>query len=105
MLAPALDPRPPQTDACPVARIGDRQSPWRLDLMLNRLGGRGRRAALRLAFGCDLDDVPRQAEPPHQADDPPGGVEGRLPAPQPVECRARERVVVVMPRLAERGKR
>ena len=72
--------------------------------------GRPRRAArdgprhdqlLRLALGRDAHDVPHQAELLHRADDAGRRVE--LAAAQAVHGRAREGVVVVVPRLAERG--
>ena len=53
--------------------------------------------------GRDLDDVPGQPHPPHPADQPRRRVD--LPPAQPVPRRARERVVVVVPALAEREQR
>src|ERR687891_2238585 len=58
---------------------------------------------LLLPLRGDLDDVPGQAEAAHRADHEPGRVD--LPPTQPVEGRAGEGVVVVVPGLAERRRR
>src|SRR5439155_84869 len=60
----------------------------------------GRLHPLALAFGRDLDHVPGEAGALQHAHEPAGRVE--LEAPQAVDRRARERVVVVVPGLAER---
>ena len=61
------------------------------------------RQLARLALRAHRDDVPRQPEllEPADHDRRPG----RSPAPQPVARRRRERMVVVVPRLAEREQR
>ena len=55
------------------------------------------------ALRRDPHDIPRRAHLLQPEDQPPRRVE--LPAAQAVDGRARERVVVVVPRLAERGER
>src|SRR5215218_7141027 len=55
-----------------------------------------------LALGRDADDLRREAELLEPRDHPAARIEPRLEPAQPVERRARERVVVVVPALAER---
>src|SRR4051794_27249755 len=55
---------------------------------------------LGLALRRDLDHVPGDLHPPQPADHPTRRVD--LPGAQTMERRARERVVVVVPRLAHR---
>ena len=55
---------------------------------------------LKLAFGRDANDVPREMHLRERRDDHPGGVD--LPPPQAVVSRPRERVMVVVPGLSER---
>src|SRR3954451_2017696 len=85
-----------------VARSGDRLG----DPLLLRLLGLRRRVARQLrllALGRDLHDVPGEAGAPHEVDQPGADVE-LVPA-QAVRGRARERMVVVVPRLAEARQR
>src|SRR5678815_2237339 len=56
-----------------------------------------------LALGADADDVPGQVAALQAADEPGAGID--LPAAQAVAGRGRERVVVVVPRLAEGERR
>jgi drug/metabolite transporter (DMT)-like permease len=56
-----------------------------------------------LAFGADADDVPGQVAALQTGDEPGAGIE--LPAAQPVTSGGRERVVVVVPGLAEGERR
>src|SRR5829696_902755 len=62
-----------------------------------------RREFLPLALRADLDHVPRQLRLLHRADHPGRRID--LPPAQPVHRRARERVVVVVPGLAEGERR
>src|SRR3954471_4392708 len=55
-----------------------------------------------LALGRDADDLRGEAELLEPGDHPAARIEPRIEAPQPVEGRGRERVVVVVPALAER---
>src|SRR5215210_1011189 len=58
---------------------------------------------LLLALRRDLDDVPGELRLLHRADHPRARID--LPPAQPVHRRARERVMVVVPGLAERERR
>src|SRR5215210_4186903 len=55
-----------------------------------------------LALGRDANNLRGEAELLEPRDHPAAWIEPRLEPPQPVEGRARERVVVVVPALAER---
>src|SRR3954451_3652618 len=55
-----------------------------------------------LALGRNADDLRGEAELLEPRDHPAARIEPRLEPPQPVESRGRERMVVVVPALAER---
>src|SRR3954453_12829530 len=102
MMRPVISASPPSGFPFGLPRPGPADADSRPELTRSQVAAR---ELLALALGRDSHDVAGEAELLHRADEPRRRVEARLDLRQPVLCRARERVVVVVPRLAEARQR